>query len=405
MLNEKQLIVVNNVLNGLNIFLTGPPGTGKSYVLKEIIYKYKLLKKKNIFITATTGCAAVNINGITLHSLFGIKPNININNYVNKLLKLKFDNSIYKQIFFIDFLIIDEISMLDDKLCDNIDFILKKIKNNNKPFGGIQILFVGDFFQLAPVENTYCFNSKSWKELNPLLIELTEPIRHNNDMAFNIILSKLRYGIINEKIYNILKLLENNVFDNDIIKPTILYPNNINVDKINNDNLNLLINNNNKFKTYYAEFKNVNKNNNYNVLLSENAQIMVTRNISINDKLINGTRGIIISLKEKSVIINTQNGIYEINYYIDYIDNNKTKFIKFLPLKLAYAISIHKSQGSTIDKLKIDIGNNIFANGQAYTALSRAKSLKDIQIININYNSFKTDINVIKWYNLQKNNN
>jgi ATP-dependent exoDNAse (exonuclease V) alpha subunit len=405
MLNEKQLIVVNNVLNGLNIFLTGPPGTGKSYVLKEIIYKYKLLKKKNIFITATTGCAAVNINGITLHSLFGIKPNININNYVNKLLKLKFDNSIYKQIFFIDFLIIDEISMLDDKLCDNIDFILKKIKNNNKPFGGIQILFVGDFFQLAPVENTYCFNSKSWKELNPLLIELTEPIRHNNDMAFNIILSKLRYGIINEKIYNILKLLENNVFDNDIIKPTILYPNNIDVDKINNDNLNLLINNNNKFKTYYAEFKNVNKNNNYNVLLSENAQIMVTRNISINDKLINGTRGIIISLKEKSVIINTQNGIYEINYYIDYIDNNKTKFIKFLPLKLAYAISIHKSQGSTIDKLKIDIGNNIFANGQAYTALSRAKSLKDIQIININYNSFKTDINVIKWYNLQKNNN
>lgn len=402
MLNEKQLIVVNNVLNGLNIFLTGPPGTGKSYVLKEIIYKYKLLKKKNIFITATTGCAAVNINGITLHSLFGIKPNININNYVNKLLKLKFDNSIYKQIFFIDFLIIDEISMLDDKLCDNIDFILKKIKNNNKPFGGIQILFVGDFFQLAPVENTYCFNSKSWKELNPLLIELTEPIRHNNDMAFNIILSKLRYGIINEKIYNILKLLENNVFDNDIIKPTILYPNNIDVDKINNDNLNLLINNNNKFKTYYAEFKNVNKNNNYNVLLSENAQIMVTRNISINDKLINGTRGIIISLKEKSVIINTQNGIYEINYYIDYIDNNKTKFIKFLPLKLAYAISIHKSQGSTIDKLKIDIGNNIFANGQAYTALSRAKSLKDIQIININYNSFKTDINVIKWYNLQK---
>ena len=96
-------------------------------------------------------------------------------------------------------------------------------------------------------------------------------------------------------------------------------------------------------------------------------------------------------------------GLYEINYYIDYINNNNKKFIKFIPLKLAYAISIHKSQGSTIDKLKIDIGNNIFANGQAYTALSRAKSLKDIQIININYNSFKTDLNIIKWYNSQKN--
>jgi len=403
MLNEKQLLVIDSVLKGFNIFLTGSPGTGKSYVLKEIISKYKLLKKGNIYITATTGCAAVNINGITLHSLFGIKPNINIYTYVNKLLKLKFNNQIYKQIFFIDFLIIDEISMLDDKLCDNIDYILKNIKNNDKPFGGIQILFVGDFFQLAPVENSYCFNSKSWKELNPLLIELIEPIRHNNDMAFQIILSKLRYGLINEKIYKILKLLKNNNFDNDQIKPTILYPNNIDVEKINKNNLNLLINNNYKYKTYYSQFYNTKSINNFDIQLVENSQIMVTRNISINDQLINGTRGIVITLKDNSVIIKTQKGLYEINYYIDYINNNNKKFIKFIPLKLAYAISIHKSQGSTIDKLKIDIGNNIFANGQAYTALSRAKSLKDIQIININYNSFKTDLNIIKWYNSQKN--
>lgn len=403
MLNEKQLLVVNSVLKGLNIFLTGSPGTGKSYVLKEIISKYKLLKKGNIYITATTGCAAVNINGITLHSLFGIKPNINIYTYVNKLLKVKFNNQIYKQIFFIDFLIIDEISMLDDKLCDNIDYILKNIKNNDKPFGGIQILFVGDFFQLAPVENSYCFNSKSWKELNPLLIELTEPVRHNNDMAFQIILSKLRYGLINEKIYKILKLLKKNNFDNDEIKPTILYPNNINVDKINKDNLNLLINNNYKYKTYYPQFYNIKPTNNFDIQLTENSQIMVTRNISINDQLINGTRGVVITLKDNSVIIKTQKGLYEINYYIDYINNNNKKFIKFIPLKLAYAISIHKSQGTTIDKLKLDIGNNIFANGQAYTALSRAKSLKDIQIININYNSFKTDLNIIKWYNSQDN--
>ena len=403
MLNEKQLLVVNSVLKGLNIFLTGSPGTGKSYVLKEIISKYKLLKKGNIYITATTGCAAVNINGITLHSLFGIKPNINIYTYVNKLLKVKFNNQIYKQIFFIDFLIIDEISMLDDKLCDNIDYILKNIKNNDKPFGGIQILFVGDFFQLAPVENSYCFNSKSWKELNPLLIELTEPVRHNNDMAFQIILSKLRYGLINEQIYKILKLLKKNNFDNDQIKPTILYPNNIDVDKINKDNLNLLINNNYKYKTYYPQFYNIKPTNNFDIQLTENSQIMVTRNISINDQLINGTRGVVITLKDNSVIIKTQKGLYEINYYIDYMNNNNKKFIKFIPLKLAYAISIHKSQGTTIDKLKLDIGNNIFANGQAYTALSRAKSLKDIQIININYNSFKTDFNIIKWYNSQEN--
>ena len=293
--------------------------------------------------------------------------------------------------------------MLDDKLCDNIDYILKSIKNNDKPFGGIQILFVGDFFQLAPVENSYCFNSKSWKELNPLFIELIEPVRHNNDIAFQIILSKLRYGLINEQIYKILKLLKNNNFDNDEIKPTILYPNNIDVDKINKNNLNLLINNNYKYKTYYSQFYNTKSTNNFDIELVENSQIMVTRNISINDQLINGTRGVVITLKDNSVIIKTQKGLYEINYYIDYINNDKKKFIKFIPLKLAYAISIHKSQGSTIDKLKIDIGNNIFANGQAYTALSRAKSLINIQIINIDYNSFKTDLNIIKWYNSQKN--
>jgi ATP-dependent DNA helicase PIF1 len=401
MLNEKQQYIIEQVITKKNIFLTGCPGTGKSFVLKEIIKKYIDLNLGNLILTATTGCAAVNIKGITLHSFFGIKPHLNISDHINLLLKEKLNNSIFKRIFLIDFLIIDEVSMLDNILCNNIDLILKSVKNNVKPFGDIQVLFVGDFFQLAPVINTYCFYSKAWIELNPILIELIEPIRHNTDKAFQIILSKLRYGIMNKKIFHILKSLENNNFSNDLIEPTILYPNNVDVNNINKINLKKLIDNNNKIKLYKAFFVNTKINNDYDILLAVNAQIMVTSNISIENELINGTRGIIIELNDDNVLIKTKNGLFEIHYHKFDILGNKNKYFKCIPLKLAYAITIHKSQGSTIDKLKIDIGPKVFATGQAYTAISRAKTLNDIHILNLDINSFKADKKVIKWYESQ----
>jgi ATP-dependent DNA helicase PIF1 len=201
--------------------------------------------------------------------------------------------------------------------------------------------------------------------------------------------------------------LEKNInisFNNSDIKPTILYPNNVDVDLINKKELDKL---KGKSKVFLATYnKKVNnylleKLKDYNILLCVGAQIMITKNISIENELINGTRGIIIDIKETSVIIKTENNIYEINLYSQDVPNDYVKNLKilFMPIKLAYAITIHKSQGATIDYLSIDIGKKIFSYGQAYTALSRGKSLKNINIISLDEMAFQAHPIVLKWIN------
>ena len=136
----------------------------------------------------------------------------------------------------------------------------------------------------------------------------------------------------------------------------------------------------------------------FNVSLTLNAQIMVIRNISVENHLVNGTRGIVVGLLDKCVIIkDINNNIHHINYYTD-LNKNKKNNISFMPLKLAYAISIHKSQGSSIDCLELDLGDDIFVSGQTYTALSRATNINNIKIINIEKNSFFVNKKIIDFY-------
>jgi ATP-dependent DNA helicase PIF1 len=136
----------------------------------------------------------------------------------------------------------------------------------------------------------------------------------------------------------------------------------------------------------------------FNICLTLNAQIMVIRNLCVENHLVNGTRGIVVGLLDKCVIIkDINNNIHHINYYTD-LHKNKKHYISFMPLKLAYAISIHKSQGSSIDCLELDLGNDIFVSGQTYTALSRATNIKNIRIINIEKNSFFVNKKIIDFY-------
>lgn len=403
MLSKKQENAIQSILNGDTIFLTGSPGTGKSFVLQIVMPQ---LIHKNVGITATTGCAAINVGGTTIHSFFKLKPDINVFKHVDKLISTKCDT--YKKIRDLDILIIDEVSMLDSMLCNNISYILKTCKKSDKEFGGIQIIFVGDFFQLPPITNTFCFQSESWINLNPIIFELTETIRQSGDKLFELILAKLRFGNLTKQIYDILKKNKEITFTD--IKPTKLYPNNVDVDKINQKEIEKL--KSCKSNTFIAFFNKKTDDNlkskltNFNIFLCVGSQIMITRNINIDLGLVNGTRGIIVDLNHSTCFIKTINGnIHEIKYYTqDYINNIKNLTISFIPIKLAYALTIHKSQGATIDYLEIDLGSKIFEYGQGYTALSRGKKLENIKLVALDYNSFKVHPVVLKWFKENCNN-
>lgn len=401
-LNDKQKEAIEVVLNNKNLFLTGSAGTGKSYTL---LYIVELLEKnsKKYGLTAMTGCAASLINAQTLHSFLGL--GLGKDTVDNIIKNIKKRAVIYNRIKKLEVLIIDEISILDLELFEKISSVLKKIKDIDKPFGDTQLILVGDFCQLPPINGKYCFESKLWNEINIETVELVDLVRQQDDILFQKILQFIRKGKCSKKIYEILLNMKENVFDNDI-EPTKLFPINVDVDKINNSEFEkLTIINKNNIKIYKAKSSIDNSYivNTYDIKLTINAQIMITRNIDVLNGLVNGTRGIILYMDEEYIIIKDVNGKkHRIDYYkdINYNIKNNESWILHMPVRLAYAISCHKSQGMTIDALEVDLGKNIFAAGQLYTALSRAKTLKSIKIIDIDVNSFITNSKVKKFYKL-----
>jgi ATP-dependent DNA helicase PIF1 len=403
-LNEKQKEAINIVLSGKNLFLTGSAGTGKSYTL---LYIVKLLQKKSkkFGLTAMTGCAASLINAQTLHSYLGL--GLGKDTVENIIKNIKKRSTIYNRIKTLEVLIIDEISILDLELFEKISLILKKIKNNDKHYGDIQLILVGDFCQLPPINGKYCFESELWNELNIEIIELIELVRQQDDITFQKILHYVRKGKCTKKIYDILVILKDTKFDNDI-EPTKLFPINVDVDKINECKFNKLIKeNNNIIKIYKAKSSKDNSTivDKYDVKLTIKAQVMITRNIDVLNGLVNGTRGVIIYMdnEEDFIVIKDIYGKkHKIEYFKDINQNvkNNESWILHMPVRLAYALSCHKSQGMTIDALEVDLGKNIFAAGQLYTALSRAKTLNSIKIIDIDAKSFITNSKVKKFYKL-----
>ena len=405
LLNNKQHLAVEQTIKGENILITGPAGTGKSYTIKYII---ELLRadNKNVGLTATTGTAAFIIGGQTIHSFMGL--GICDGSIADIFIKIRNRPNIYKRLAELDVLIIDEVSMLDTVLFEKISDIFCYIKSNslkntellNKPFGGIQIILIGDFCQLAPVNGIYCFLSKLWQTANIKVVLLEELVRQNDDILFQQILQIIRKGKCTDNILKVLNALKETQFDNEII-PTKLYPTNINVDKINDIEINKLKEAGNNKYTYAAEATkdNIANISKYNVELVENSQVIVTRNIDISAGIVNGTRGVVKNLfKDFVVIKDTQGNFHNITYYKDIFDKKSKSYILHMPLKVSYALSIHKSQGMTIDAVEIDLGDNIFTCGQAYTALSRAKSLKSIKIIEVSKQSFKINPFVKAFY-------
>ena len=243
-LNKEQLLCYQNIKSNKNLLITGSSGVGKSTILKSII-KYLKRKNKNIGVTSSTGISATLINGTTIHSF--LKIGLAKKSAQELYEKIKFNTSVYNKLKRLEVLIIDEISMVDNIFFNKIAAYLSLIKEVKKPFGKIQLILCGDFYQLPPIENTYCFNSNIWNRLNIQTIELKQQMRQQYDKEFQYILEQVKINNITNNIYS--KLLElkntNNKNINSEIRPTILYSKNINVDQINQNeflNLFLLIN-------------------------------------------------------------------------------------------------------------------------------------------------------------------
>jgi len=404
-LNTKQQKAFDMVKSGKNILITGLSGAGKSTTIKAII-DFAKENDINTAVTASTGFSAYLINGKTIHSLLGIglgrDPAEELAKKVNKNFYIA--NRIRK----LQILIIDEISMIDDVLFTKISEFLSIIRKSSKPFGGIQMILSGDFAQLPPINNTFCFLSPIWKLAKFKTVMLDINIRQDGDIVFQNILSELRWGICSNDTLSILEELKNTTFSDGIV-PTKLYSLNVNVDKINKDEFNKLLNAGADKQTYNTEYS---KHASSKIWASSikipdvvelciGAQILVKSNINIEseDMVVNGTRGVIVALHDNSVDIKLINeSIVNINYVTLKCNDNEKISVSFMPLKLAYAITIHNIQGCTLDAIEIDLGNSIFEYHMAYTGLSRCKTLSSIKIIDVKAKSFKTHPLVKEFY-------
>lgn len=415
-----------------NIFLTGKAGTGKTTFLHYL----KKTSPKRMAIVAPTGVAAINAGGVTIHSFFQLPfgPQVpeyllrQAGNYVpsEKSFVKKFNREKINLIQSLDLLVIDEISMVRADMLDGIDEVLRKFKNHHLPFGGVQLLMIGDLHQLSPVikddewqilkqyyETGYFFSSRALQDTFPVCIELKH-IYRQSDEYFIKMLNNVRD---NQMDYDTLKELNERYIPN--FKPAdnegyiTLSSHNATSQQINQTKLIELAGNSYFYKAEIAkDFPSYAYPTDENLELKVNAQVMFVKNDSSKDKnYFNGKIGKITKIEEGVIYVKCENDSNEIAVgreewqNIKYALNQSTKEIneeiigsfKQYPLKLAWAITIHKSQGLTFDKVIIDAGS-AFAHGQVYVALSRCKTFEGIVLRSqISQQSIKTDEVVAKY--------
>jgi len=412
---------------GENIFLTGNAGAGKTYLIKEFAKK----SKRNVALTATTGIAALNLGGETVHRFLGIgittRPE-QADPIIKKLNKFKtstkpWEKAKWNILNSLDTLVIDETSMLRRDQFELIEIVLSSIKNNPKPFGGVQIILVGDFFQLPPVvtptqekqfidlKNPYCFQSVLWSYGKFSSINLTTNYRQS-DKTFLQMLDNIRVGNITDEINRAMKDRIDKKFDTDI-KPIKLFPYKVDVATENKSCLTSI-----KEPKYVSEATYTGKPVDIEILKKDTpaedklffckgAQIMMLTN-DPTDRWVNGSMGIVIDVDP--VLIKLANGsviapdLQKWERVIHKLTLGKWKqevvaTMTQYPFKLAYATTIHKSQGLTLDYVDLDI-SSCFVPGQAYVALSRVKSLDGLNLKSWNEKAIMADPRVLRFYKL-----
>ena len=413
-LSDEQKLAYYYIKNGKSIFMTGLAGTGKSFCIEFVIKKFlETRPRSRLGLTSTTGCSAILIGGTTIHSFLGIGLGLGSAQLLARETKIK-KSKIYTTLKRLELLIIDEISMMSMELFDKISEYLSIIRDCDEPFGGVQLLLTGDFCQLSPVKSDmYCFESELWKKIDMKIVQLIKSFRQEDENFVNI-LNELRFGDCSNATYEILKKYKNRTYDNGVV-PMKLFSTNKAVDKCNDEEINKLIEQSvsikykiNQLNISEAKANDIIKKANIdnNLTLCIGSQVMVTYNVSLVDNVVNGTIGKVTYVaRDRVTIFVYKTGLeFDINY-IPYNESTisgdrittKTLFM-YIPLKLAYATTIHKIQGQTIDYLEVDLGSSIFSCGQAYTAISRIKKIEDLNITKLSRASFLCDTKVIDFY-------
>lgn len=431
-LNTEQKLALDYAIAGRSFFLTGPGGSGKSYILEKI--KDELEHRgKYVAVTAMTGCAALLLGkkAKTLHSWASVglakEPATAL------VTKIRTSQKSYRRWVSTDTLIVDEVSMLTPEFLEKLNYIGSQVRRDLRPMGGLQIIFVGDFFQLPPVNKdsrngvptSFVFESAIWKTIVPETITLQKIVRQQ-DPIFHKILDEARVGRLSKESMDILKTRQGLPWQSLEIRPTLLFSRKAEVDHVNETNLRSLTGirhtfvaetvklpiesmrlfdaNSEEGKHYIAR---LDRDAQYmkELTLVIGAQVMLLQNLDFDLGLVNGSRGVVTGFTDDPLhlpIVKFRQGspmpIGPATWESEDIEGLQRKQI---PLRLAYALTIHKAQGATLDCALIDIGTSTFECGQAYVALSRVRSLDSLYIWDLEETAFKTNDKVLTFYNTQ----
>jgi ATP-dependent DNA helicase PIF1 len=383
-----------------NIFITGAAGTGKSYTLKSLQEDFP-----EMAVTASTGAAAVNIGGITIHSYSGIGIGDRPAEVIEKYMK----DQTRDRIKSCDMLAIDEISMINGDLLELLNEVFKYVRHSDQPFGGVQLIVIGDFLQLPPVSKDeqvpFAFESYAWKEADFKTFHLTKVYRQD-DQEFCRILADIRKGkVVDEDIRSLV--------DKDEPKENG-YVNLFALNRLSNaynlENLreikspNVFIQGHDFGEEKYKAILDKHCLAPKELFLKVGARVMLLLNLDQEAGLINGSMGYVVDIckQARAVRVKFDNGITtdihtETVTQIT-VDQEVVAHREQVPLRLAWAISIHKSQGMTLDRVRIDM-SGIFEYGQVYVALSRAKTMQNLYIKNLNKSSIRAHPKAVEFIN------